>query len=68
MQLPVIVTKERQYFVALAPDVDIASQGLTMEEALSNLEEALNLYFEDEDAIRPTLSGRPLITVIEAKV
>ncbi|MCF2136529.1 MAG: type II toxin-antitoxin system HicB family antitoxin [Candidatus Thorarchaeota archaeon] len=55
MQLPVIVTKERQYFVALAPDVDIASQGLTMDEALANLEEALDFYFEDEDVIRPTV-------------
>jgi predicted RNase H-like HicB family nuclease len=66
MLLPAIVTREGKIYVALAPDVDIASQGETVQEALSNLEEALELYFEDEDAIRPQINERPIITLVEA--
>ena len=68
MQLSVIITREDKFFVALSPDVDIASQGETMDEALENLKEALDLYFEDEDAVRPQVKGRPIITMIEAEV
>ena len=52
--LPVIVTEERvgrkKYFVAWCPVVDVVSQGRTYEEAMKNIEEALELYFEDPDA------------------
>jgi len=33
--------------------LDVASQGKSVEEALSNLKEAIELYLEDEDAIIP---------------
>lgn len=42
-----IVWREDKYFVAKALEVEIASQGKTEQEALKNLEEALELYFED---------------------
>ncbi|RLI54331.1 MAG: type II toxin-antitoxin system HicB family antitoxin [Candidatus Thorarchaeota archaeon] len=66
--MTVISSREEKYYVALAPDVDIASQGETIEEATANLKEALELYFEDGDAIRPPHSGRPIITLIEASL
>ena len=65
MRLPVIVSKESKLYVALAPDVDIASQGETIEEALQNLQEALELYFEDEDSITPVTTNQKFITFIE---
>ncbi len=65
MLLSAVVTRDGKFYVALAPDVDIASQGESIEEALSNLKEALDLYFEDEDAIRPETRERPIITVVE---
>ena len=68
MLLTVVIHREDRYYVALAPDIDIASQGETIEEATANLKEALELYFEDEDAIRPPLSGKPIITLIEASL
>ena len=40
--------KEGRLYVAQCVDVDVASQGGTVEEALANLREALLLYFEDE--------------------
>ena len=66
MLFTAIISREKNHYVALAPDVDIASQGETIEEALANLKEALELYFEDDDAIRPPLTDKPIITVVEA--
>ena len=40
------VTKEGRWFVAQCIEVDVASQGKTEQEALDNLREALELYFD----------------------
>ncbi|TET90242.1 MAG: type II toxin-antitoxin system HicB family antitoxin [Methanomassiliicoccales archaeon] len=39
-----VITKEGDIFVSLCPELDIASQGKTVEEALGNLKEAVELY------------------------
>ena len=41
-----IIEKEDDGFVALCPELDVASQGGTVEEAKSNLQEAIELFFE----------------------
>jgi predicted RNase H-like HicB family nuclease len=41
--------KEEKYYVAQCLNIDISSFGETIEEAISNLTEALELYFEDND-------------------
>ncbi len=41
-----IIQKEDDMFVALCSELDIASQGYTIEEAKKNLEEAVTLFFE----------------------
>ncbi len=46
--LNALVWKEDDLFVAKAIEVEVTSQGKTRAEALSNLKEALELYFEDE--------------------
>lgn len=43
-----IVWKEDKWYVAKALEVEVASQGKTQTEALDNLKEALELYFEDQ--------------------
>jgi len=50
-----IVWQEGEHFVAQCLNVDVSSFGDTKEEALSNLKEALELYFEDvsTDEIQP---------------
>ena len=45
--LQAIITEEAGGFVALNPDTNVASQGNSLNEALSNLKEALELYFEE---------------------
>lgn len=41
-----VLRREEDQFVAFAPDLDIASQGATTEEALANLREAVTLFLE----------------------
>ena len=45
-QLTAIIEREGDGYVALCPELDIASQGDSVDEARSNLTEALELFFE----------------------
>lgn len=45
-QLTAIIEREEDGYVSLCPELDIASQGNTIEEARQNLREALELFFE----------------------
>lgn len=47
MNLQNIVWKEGKYYVSQCLNVDVSSFGKTKKEALDNLNEALELYFED---------------------
>jgi len=55
------VWKEGDYFVAQCLNVDISSFGDTKEEALANLQEALELYFEDNEHPEINIIERPEI-------
>ena len=57
------VWKEGDWYVSQCLEIDVASQGETEEEALSNLKEALELYFEPPQATRP-----PRVRLIEVEV
>lgn len=52
-----IIEREDDSYVALCPELDIASQGVTVEEARQNLKEALELFFDtaSEQEIRERL-------------
>ncbi|HQX83697.1 MAG TPA: type II toxin-antitoxin system HicB family antitoxin [Vicinamibacterales bacterium] len=56
-RLTAIIEREENAYVALCPELDIASQGLTVEAVRSNLVEALELFFESAD---PTEVARRL--------
>jgi len=45
-QFTAIIEREDDQYVALCPEVDIASQGDTVEQARANLKEAIELFFE----------------------
>ncbi|MGI0482038.1 type II toxin-antitoxin system HicB family antitoxin [Geminocystis sp. CENA526] len=45
-QLTAIIEKEGDGYVSLCPELDIASQGDSIEKARNNLQEALELFFE----------------------
>ncbi len=46
MRYTALIEREGDGYVALCPELDIASQGDTVEGARSNLREALELFFE----------------------
>ena len=48
-QLTAIIEREGDGYVGLCPELDIASQGRSVEEARANLREAVELFFETAD-------------------
>ena len=54
IELSAIIRKENNFYVALCPEYDIASQGKNVEEAIRNLKETLELYLEDTDVEKPS--------------
>ncbi len=60
------VTKDGDWHVARCLEVEVASQGETVDDALANLREALELYFEDE--ADPADLAHPLVTPIEFRI
>ena len=49
-ELTAMIQREGDGYVSLCPELDIASQGPTVEQARSNLVEAIELFFETADA------------------
>ena len=49
-QLTAIIEREGNGYTSLCPELDIASQGGSIEEARANLREAVELFFESADA------------------
>lgn len=49
MKYQAIISKEKDWITAVCPELDVASEGKTVEEALENLTEAVELYLEDEN-------------------
>ena len=69
-QLTAIIEKEGNGYVALCPELDIASQGDTIEVARENLQEALELFFETASPkeIKQRIHDEVYITHMEVKV
>ena len=69
-QLTAIIEREDNGYVALCPDVDVASQGDTVDEARSNLKEALELFFEtaSTEEIQKRLHDEVYVTHVEVAV
>jgi predicted RNase H-like HicB family nuclease len=68
LELSAVVRREDGLYVALCPEFDVASQGKSVEEALSNLKEALELYLEDEDVEKPSETEAPIVTIVKVDV
>ncbi len=68
--LTAILTRENDGFVALCPEVDVASQGDTVEQAKRNLQEAVELFFEcaSPEEVRERLSSESYVSPMEVKV
>lgn len=62
-----ILEKEGDMYVALCPELDVASQGPTVEEATANLKEAVELFLEcaDSDEIAKRMHSQVFVTRFE---
>ena len=69
-RLTAIVEREGDGYVALCPEVDVASQGDTVAEARDNLAEALTLFFENASAseVDRRMRGEVYVTHVEVAV
>jgi predicted RNase H-like HicB family nuclease len=59
------VSQEGDWYVAQCLEVDVASQGETIEGALAALREALELYFEDQPVPQ---TPQPILAPVEIRV
>ena len=69
-KLTAIIEREGDGFVSLCPELDIASQGNTIEQARDNLKEALELFFEtaSPEEKKQRLHGEIYLTQVEVSV
>jgi len=63
--LTAVIHKEEDLYVAECPEVGTVSQGYTVEEAITNLREATELYLEEFSLPEAT---RPLLTTFEVAI
>lgn len=66
-ELTAIIAREGNGYVALCPELDIASQGESIEQTKQNLQEALRLFLEpaDQSEIQDHLHGDVFVTRVE---
>ena len=67
-RLTAIIEREDDGFVSLCPELDIASQGSSVEEARANLVEALSLFFETAHPIEVERRLRSEIFITQVDV
>ena len=69
-QMTAIIEREGDFYVALCPELDIASQGASVSEARANLKEALELFYEtaSADEIQRRLHDEIYVTHVEVAV
>ncbi len=69
-QFTAIIEREDNMYVALCPELDIASQGETVEEARKNLKEAIELFFEEasQQEIKERLHDEIFVTRLEVAI
>jgi predicted RNase H-like HicB family nuclease len=66
IRISVMVSKENDWYVAKCIENSVASQGNTIDEALSNLKEAIELYYEDE---KPNIEDKQVfLTTMEVAI
>jgi predicted RNase H-like HicB family nuclease len=65
-----LIEREDDMYVSLCPELDIASQGTTIESAKANLTEAVELFFETADAseIAGRVHSETYLTSLEVSV
>lgn len=63
-----VIWREDKWYIAKALEVEVASQGRTEKEALDNLKEALELYFEDQSKIELAPVNKPKLQDLSIQI
>jgi predicted RNase H-like HicB family nuclease len=68
--LTAVIQRSEKYFVALCPELDVVSQGKTVEEARRNIREAVELFLEtaSPSEIKQRLHKETYISPLEVAV
>ena len=67
IELKVFIWREKDMYVAWEPRTGVASQGKSLDEAIENIKEAIELYLEDPDAEIPKPINKITIATIKIK-
>lgn len=65
MEFTAVIKKGEKQFVALCPELDVVSQGFTVDEAVDNLREAVELYLEEVGVPEGVGSGKTIVASFE---
>ena len=66
LKFTVVIYKEEDWYVSKCLENNVASQGKTIEESMSNLSEAITLYYEDNDI--DNISSAIFVTTMEVAI
>jgi len=65
VNLKAVVWKEGKVYISRCLDVEVSSFGKTRKEAMDMLQDALNLYFEDQPLPQKLVIKNPILTSVE---
>ena len=68
MKLSVVVWKEQDVFVIKEVFTGVTTQGNTLEEAIENIKEAVELYLEEMPEIKEELVKRDVVGVLNVEI
>ena len=68
LHLTAVVTREGEWYVARCLEMEAVSQGETVEQALANLREVVEIYLEEEGAPPAPTTVPPLVTSIDVPI
>jgi predicted RNase H-like HicB family nuclease len=63
--LTAVVIRDERWYVARCLEVEVTSQGESVEDALDNLREALELYFEDAPVVE---GSHPIVAPVDVRI
>ena len=65
-----VIHREEDMYVALCPELDVASQGETVQSARDNLREAIELFLEeaDEEEVAGRMHDEQYVSSVEVSV
>ena len=65
-KLATVITQEGKFFIARAVELGVVSQGKNVPEALANLKEAVELFFDNNPRAKKLASKKaPFVTTLE---